>query len=154
MIRNSGDSLLKILNDILDLSKIEAGKLTFEVLDFHLRDLLESTLELLAVRAQGNKLELGCLISPNTPILLRGDPCRLRQVLINLIANAIKFTEQGEVLVSVVTLAEVGSAVTLRFEVRDTGIGITPEGRQRLFQPFVQADQSTTRRFGGTGLGL
>ncbi len=153
-IRNSGEGLLRILNDVLDLSKIEAGKLTFEMLDFDLRELIESTLELLSVRAQGNGLELGCLLPPDLPILLRGDPCRLRQVLINLIGNAIKFTERGEVLVTVDLLHENSSEVILRTEVRDTGIGIAPEARQHLFQPFMQADESTARRFGGTGLGL
>src|SRR5688572_26708641 len=139
-IHHSSEALLRILNDILDISKIEAGKLTFEVIDFNLRELLESTLELLAARAQTNGLELGCLLPPKVPILLRGDPCRLRQVIVNLVANAIKFTEQGEVLVTVEALDETVADVTLRLAVRDTGIGISPEARRRLFQPFTQAN--------------
>jgi len=153
-IHSSSESLLTILNDILDLSKIEAGKLTFEVLNFNLRDLVESTLELLAVRAQSKGIELGCLLPTELPVRLCGDPSRLRQVLMNLVGNAIKFTERGEVFVSVRVAEETSCEASFRFEVRDTGIGLPPEARQRLFQAFSQADDSTARKYGGTGLGL
>ncbi len=153
-IRRSADNLLTVINDVLDFSKIEAGKLTFELLDFDLRETLEGTLEMLAERAQAKGLELLLDLPPAVPRLLRGDPGRLRQVLTNLLGNGLKFTKQGEVVARVRVAHESPGSVLLRFEVRDTGLGIPPEARARLFQPFSQVDASTTRRFGGTGLGL
>ena len=154
-IRLSANSLLTVINDILDFSKIEARKLTFETLDFDLRETLESALELLAERAATKKLELAGCVDPETPLFLRGDPNRLRQIFNNLLSNAIKFTNNGgEVSIRIHQVAEAGSQVTLRCEVKDSGIGIAPEAQAKLFQPFTQADTSTTRRYGGTGLGL
>ncbi|MBL8287390.1 MAG: response regulator [Rubrivivax sp.] len=149
-VRSSGESLLSIINDILDFSKIEAGKLETETLDFDLYQSVEDVVQLLAPRAHAKHLEIGCRIDERLPHALRGDPYRLRQVLANLIGNAVKFTDSGEVLVDVSPQDE----WTLRFAVHDTGIGIDGEARQRLFRAFEQADGSTTRRFGGTGLGL
>jgi PAS domain S-box-containing protein len=153
-IRNSAEALLTVLNDILDFSKIEAGKLTFETLDFDLTECVDDTLDLLAARAAAQRLEMAAFVAPEIPRLLRGDPGRLRQVLLNLLGNALKFTEAGEVVLRAGLLERREGIVRLRFEVHDTGIGMTPEQRERLFQPFTQADASTTRRFGGTGLGL
>jgi PAS domain S-box-containing protein len=149
-VRTSGESLLSIINDILDFSKIEAGKLETECLDFDLYQAVDDVVQLLAPRAHARQLELACRIDDRLPGAVRGDPYRLRQVLTNLIANAVKFTDRGEVLVDVQRL----DASTLRFAVHDTGIGIPEQAKSRLFQPFEQADGSTTRRFGGTGLGL
>ncbi|MBF0496119.1 MAG: response regulator [Deltaproteobacteria bacterium] len=154
VIRNSADSLLSIINDILDFSKIEAGKLELEMLDFDLRTTLEDLCELLSFRADEKDLEFTCLMEPDVPSCLEGDPGRIRQVLTNLIGNAVKFTKQGEVVLHVMLDNENGQQAKVRFLVRDTGIGIPVEKVTTLFQPFTQVDSSTTRRFGGTGLGL
>ncbi len=153
-VKQSADSLLRIVNDILDFSKIEAGKLELDSVEFRLRDCLGDTLHALAIQAHQKGLELACHIVPDTPDALLGDPGRLRQVLMNLVGNAIKFTDQGEIVVSAATESVTGQDVTLRFTVADTGIGVTPEKQARIFEPFEQADGSTTRRHGGTGLGL
>jgi PAS domain S-box-containing protein len=151
---SSAEALLTILNSILDFSKIEAGKLELDSVDFNLRSLVEEVCGLLATQAFAKGLELNCFLEPRLPGELRGDPTRLRQILTNLIGNAIKFTDQGEVSVEVLRLEESDKQATLRFTIRDTGIGISPQDRERLFNPFEQADGATTRRFGGTGLGL
>jgi signal transduction histidine kinase/CheY-like chemotaxis protein len=154
VIRTSGDALLDIINDILDFSKTEARKVILETLDFNLREAVEDVLELLAPRAQAKGLELICSLPPGIEVDLQGDAGRLRQILLNLVGNAIKFTEKGEIVVRV--LAENGppEIQAFRVEVSDTGIGISKPAQRRLFQPFSQEDGSTTRRFGGTGLGL
>ncbi len=153
-VRSCADSLLTIINDILDFSKIEAGKLDFETIDFDLRVTLEELGDMQALRAQEKGLEYGCVFEPGVPQLLQGDPGRLRQILVNLIGNGIKFTSEGEVTVRVGLEREDDSWATLRFEVSDTGIGITEAQKDLLFEAFSQADASTTRKFGGTGLGL
>ena len=153
-VRRCSEALLHLINDILDFSKLEAGRLTLETIDFDLRSIVEDTLDLFADSAQQKGLELGCLLDPAVPTALRGDPGRLRQILINLIGNALKFSQQGEVMIHVTRREETPTMVTIECAVTDTGIGIAPEAQARLFQPFSQADSSTTRKFGGTGLGL
>jgi PAS domain S-box-containing protein len=150
----SGESLLGLINDILDFSKIEAGKLALEVIDFDLYALVDDLAGTMALRAQEKHLELVCAVSPGAPPLLRGDPGRLRQVLVNLVGNATKFTSEGEVSVRVTVDRETAEHVVLRFSVRDTGVGIPASRLGLLFRKFTQLDTSTTRKFGGTGLGL
>jgi signal transduction histidine kinase/DNA-binding response OmpR family regulator len=154
IVKRSGDMLLTIINDILDFSKIEAGKLELENIDFDLTTAIEDVFELVARKAQSKGLELAEFIAPDVPMIVSGDPVRLRQVLINLVDNAIKFTERGEISVRVECLSETSEDIILRFEVCDTGIGIKPEVLGNLFTAFTQADSSTTRKYGGTGLGL
>jgi two-component system, sensor histidine kinase and response regulator len=154
IIRKSSDALLSIINDILDFSKIEAGKMSLECVDFDLRTTVEEAVDLLAPKAHEKGIELSCAVLQDVPTAVNGDPGRLRQVLVNLVSNAVKFTQTGEVAVRVSLDDEDPGSVRLRFEVTDTGIGISPEARSRLFQPFSQADGSTTRKYGGTGLGL
>jgi signal transduction histidine kinase/DNA-binding response OmpR family regulator len=154
LVRESGQALLAIINDILDFSKIEAGKLILERLDFELVPVIEGAAEVLSSRAREKGLPLMTFVAPEIPRYLRGDPGRLRQVLLNLLSNAVKFTEQGEILVNVMLTAETELDVTLQISVSDTGIGISEEARRLLFMAFTQADGSTTRRYGGTGLGL
>ncbi len=153
-IATAGESLLDIINDILDFSKIESGRMIIETLDFDLRETVESLADLLAPKAQAKDIELLYYLDGSAPIFLRGDQGRLRQVLMNLLGNAIKFTERGEVVLTVKREGGTPEAPVLRFEVRDTGIGISAEARQKLFGVFSQADASTTRKYGGTGLGL
>jgi len=153
-VRKCGEHLLAIINDILDFSKIEAGKLTLEVIDFHIRHAVQEAVDLLAESAGQKGLTVSVLVHAPVPTVLRGDPGRLRQIVMNLVGNAIKFTEQGDVTVMVMHQAETADEVLLRIEITDQGIGLTPEQQARLFQPFTQADGSITRKFGGTGLGL
>jgi len=153
-VKQSAGALLTLLNDILDFSKIEAGRLELETIPFNLRDSLGNTLSTLALRAEQKGLELAGDISPEVPDSLMGDPGRLRQVIVNLVGNAIKFTARGEVVVRVQAEQIDGDDVRLHFTVRDTGIGIPPEKRQVIFEAFAQGDNSTTRHYGGTGLGL
>jgi signal transduction histidine kinase/DNA-binding response OmpR family regulator len=153
-VQRSSEALLDIINDILDFSKFEAGRLAFETIDFDLRTTVEEALDLFAKPAQRKGLELGCLLHAEVPTALRGDPGRLHQILINLIGNAVKFTQQGEVMMHVTRSTESAERTLIEFAVVDTGIGIAPEVQERLFKPFTQADTSTTRQFGGTGLGL
>ncbi len=154
IIQGSGEALLAIINDILDFSKIEAGKLELETIPFNLRELIEDVAQLLAARAHAKGLELAVLIPSDTCCCLQGDPTRLRQILTNLIANAIKFTEKGEVVVRATTSRQDDGSVLLQLSVVDTGIGISRKMQHLLFKPFSQADSSTTRQYGGTGLGL
>ncbi|MCX6599237.1 MAG: response regulator [Acidobacteria bacterium] len=154
IIRTSAESLLAILNDVLDLSKIEAGKLDLEVAAFDPGEMFEDAVALLAPRAHSRGLELNCSVDPALPPLVLGDAARLRQVVMNLLSNALKFTEQGDITLTVSSTPREDGRIQLTVEVRDTGIGIPAEQHQRVFASFVQADTSTTRRFGGTGLGL
>jgi len=153
-IRSSGESLLTIINDILDFSKVEAGRLELETLDFDLRETIESLIEMFSARAREQKNELAALIYSDVPLALRGDAGRIRQILTNLIGNAIKFTKYGDVMIRVEKLNETKDRVGLKISVSDTGEGISEDLQARLFQPFTQSDASTTRRYGGTGLGL
>jgi PAS domain S-box-containing protein len=154
MVKGSADSLLSILNDILDFSKIEARRLELEATPFSLQGHLAELLKPLAFRAGQKQLELICRVRPDVPITAVGDPVRLRQVLINLVGNAIKFTERGHILVELSVQAREAAAMILHFAVSDTGVGVRPDKQREIFQPFRQADGSTTRRFGGSGLGL
>jgi len=153
-VKLSADSLLVVINDILDFSKIEAGKIDLDPIDFRLRDSLEETLKTVALRADEKGLELLCEIAPEVPDVVNGDPGRLRQVIVNLVGNAIKFTNSGEVALRVAIEPQDGYEQMVRFTVADTGIGIPAEKRSIIFDPFAQADTSTTRKYGGTGLGL
>jgi signal transduction histidine kinase/CheY-like chemotaxis protein/HAMP domain-containing protein len=153
-IRDSARALLTVINDILDFSKIEAGRLELEVSPIDVRDLSEDVVRLIAIQAHAKGLEVTAHIDPTVPDLVKGDPGRLRQVLVNLCGNAVKFTHEGEVALDVKVAANDAESTTLRFEVRDTGIGIPANRLDNLFKPFSQVDTSTTRRFGGTGLGL
>ncbi len=154
MVKVSAESLLAVINDILDFSKIEAGKLQLEEVDFSLRDNLDDTIKSLALRAQQKGLELACHVPAAVPEVLVGDPSRLRQIVVNLVGNAIKFTEEGEVVVDVEELERKDGRVCLHVTVRDTGIGIARDKQEAIFEAFAQVDRSTTRQFGGTGLGL
>lgn len=153
-IHGSGEALLKILNDILDFSKMEAGKVTLEEIDFDLRSVVEEATALLAEKALAKNLELICHLEPGTPTALRGDPGRLRQILLNLISNAVKFTDRGEVVITAGRIAGETEGARLRITVRDTGIGMSETIQKEVFESFSQAEQSTARRYGGTGLGL
>ncbi|MBD2460389.1 response regulator [Oscillatoria sp. FACHB-1407] len=153
-IRLSGDTLLTLINEILDFSKLEAGEMELEILDFDLRVCIEEIVEMLAIPAQAKGLEVAILIAQNVPNHLRGDVARLRQILTNLVGNAVKFTAVGEVVITVTLEAETPGTATILFAVSDTGVGIPPEGQKKLFKPFSQVDASTTRKYGGTGLGL
>jgi hypothetical protein len=150
----SAEALLTVLNDILDFSKIEARRLDLEVIDFDLRATVENVAHTMAQRAYDKGLEMACLIHHDVHSSLRGDPGRLRQILVNLTGNAIKFTQRGEVVVRAEAVSETETHATVRFSVVDTGIGIPPERQEAIFGRFTQADGSTTRKFGGTGLGL
>jgi PAS domain S-box-containing protein len=153
-VKSSAGSLLNLINDILDFSKVEAGKLELDRVEFMLRDTLEDTLKVLAVRAQQKGVELACHVRPEVPDALLGDPDRLRRIVVNLVGNAIKFTEHGEVVLRTSIEAQSVTDVTLHFSVTDTGIGISVATQERIFEAFAQADSSTTRKYGGTGLGL
>lgn len=153
-VRNSADILLTIINDILDFSKIEAGKMDLEERPFALRSCVEDALDLIAQRAREKELEVGALIEPEVPLAIVGDVTRVRQILVNFLSNAVKFTEHGEISVAVESTSLFNDWHELHFMVRDTGIGMTEEQIHRLFQSFTQADSSTTRKYGGTGLGL
>jgi PAS domain S-box-containing protein len=154
LIRSSGESLLSLVNDVLDLSRVEAGKMTIESIEFDVDDLLESVVEQFAARAAGKRLKFRSYIAPDVIRSLRGDSHRIRQVLLNLVGNAVKFTDRGEVVITVMQPKQKETRVTLRFLVTDSGIGISPAAQQKLFTPFTQADGSTTRKYGGSGLGL
>jgi signal transduction histidine kinase/DNA-binding response OmpR family regulator len=153
-VRLSAEALLTIINDILDFSKIEAGKMDLEILDFDLRAILDELMDMMALKAHSKGLEITSLIERDVPVRLRGDPGRIRQVLINLTGNAVKFTDRGEVSIRVEKAEERNSLLHLRFIVRDTGIGIPPDRLDHIFSSFSQVDASTTRKYGGTGLGL
>ncbi|HET7213964.1 MAG TPA: response regulator [Terriglobia bacterium] len=154
LVKSSGEALLTVINDILDFSKIEAGRLDINPIDFELRDSLGDTLKTLSLHAHEKGLELALHVAHDVPYTLRGDPTRLRQIVVNLVGNAIKFTDQGEVVLHVTVESQAESEIALHFVVADTGIGIPSDKQQMIFAPFTQADSSSTRRYGGTGLGL
>jgi CheY-like chemotaxis protein/HPt (histidine-containing phosphotransfer) domain-containing protein len=154
MVKSSAEALLSLTDDILDFSKVEAGKLELEEIDFSLRDNLSEALKVLGIWANDKSIELACDVDPKLPDTLSGDPTRLRQVVVNLVGNAIKFSDHGQVAVRAAEEARQDGQITVHFTVTDTGIGIPLEKQQSIFQPFIQADGSTTRKFGGTGLGL
>ncbi len=157
IFRSAGENLLILINDILDLSKVESGQMSLEYIPYDLFDILDRILEVMALRAHSRNLELACSISPHVPQRIQGDPTRLRQVLTNLLGNAVKFTERGEIVLTVLPLAEEASSIQpryLQFSVRDTGIGIPADKLDAIFEKFTQADSSTTRKYEGTGLGL
>ena len=154
LVKSSGEALLSVINDILDFSKVESGKLDLEMIEFNLYDCVGETMKTLALRAHQKGVELAYDPDPEVPSQLSGDPGRLRQILVNLVGNAVKFTQQGEVLVTIEKVSQDANGVELHFKVKDTGIGIPPEKHGLLFQAFSQADSSTTRKYGGTGLGL
>src|SRR5439155_13580903 len=154
LVKKSADSLLAVINDILDFSKVEAGKLELDTVSFSLRDQLGDTLNTLAPRAYQKGLELACHVPAEVPDDLVGDPVRLGQIVVNLVGNALKFTERGEVVVDVRLESRTETEACLHFAVADTGIGVAAEKLAYIFDPFAQADGSTTRRYGGTGLGL
>lgn len=154
IITSSATNLLTLINDILDFSRIEAKKLTFDNVDFNLNDVIDNTLDLLAFNAYDKNLEFECLIDKRIPENINGDPSRLKQILINLVNNAIKFTEKGEVFINITKLSESDDSVDLLFNIKDTGIGISPENSKKLFKSFSQIDASITRKYGGSGLGL
>ncbi|MCD4829335.1 MAG: PAS domain S-box protein [Candidatus Cloacimonetes bacterium] len=153
-VRVSGEVLLELINDILDFSKIEAGRMDLEIIDFDLRTMMDDYAEIMALKAQQKGLEFICGVTPETPVFLQGDPGRLRQILVNLAGNAVKFTHTGEVSVRASLDSETDNEVMLRFSIRDTGIGIPQDKQDKLFHQFTQVDASTTRKYGGTGLGL
>jgi two-component system sensor histidine kinase/response regulator len=154
LVKGSADALLTLLNDILDFSKMEAGKLELDNLSFDLRKSLGEVVKTMAIKAQQKGLEFIFDVPPEVPATVFGDPSRLRQILVNLIGNSIKFTERGEIEVKIRPEAHSGEVTRLHFTVRDTGIGIPAEKQQKIFEAFSQADSSTTRKYGGTGLGL
>jgi signal transduction histidine kinase/DNA-binding response OmpR family regulator len=154
MIRVSGELLLIVANNIFDFSKIESGKLSLETTDFDLRQVIDQAMDLFKAQAQNKGLNFAAVVKPEVPTHILGDPGRLRQIIANLLGNAVKFTSQGEVVLTVSPVTETTANVVLRFEVRDTGIGIEPEAQARLFEAFSQADATNTRKYGGTGLGL
>ena len=154
MVKSSSDSLLQVINDILDFSKIEAGKLDLDPVPFRLREVLQDSVKSLSVRAAQKRLELACHVESNVPENLFGDPVRLRQIILNLVGNALKFTEQGEIVVNVAIDSVSEEHLSLHFSIRDTGVGIPKEKQSSIFESFTQADGSMSRKYGGTGLGL
>ncbi|MDZ7777436.1 MAG: ATP-binding protein [Bacteroidales bacterium] len=153
-LKSSGESLLEIINEILDISKIEAEKLELEKMEFNIREMLEKVVRLLSVKTLKTDIELVASITPDMPKTVTGDPTRLRQVLINLLGNSIKFTKHGEIGVHIIKQKETDNKITLEFAVEDSGVGIPEEKQEKLFQSYEQAEKSTTREYGGTGLGL
>ncbi len=153
-IKTSGESLLEIINEILDISKIEADKLELEEIEFSIRDVIQKVVNLLSVKIFQEKLEFVCEIDPDLPDILIGDPLRIRQILINLLSNAVKFTEEGTISIVVKMIEHIEEQISLEFSINDTGIGIESTKQNQLFESYTQAEKSTTRTHGGTGLGL